>query len=1045
MAMRMAVISFLVAATVWSQPASEFAFQGNVTDALGAPLPGVQVTAMNEKGEAIGSARTDKLGGWSLQVPAGRYQMKFEAEGFGEQTRPDMTVPGTGGTVVLTPGQAGEKSADDGGRTVRYRPIVDSQRTHQGDFITRRQVLELPVNRRDYLSLAALTPGVSEVNDYVGVSDAPLVQAPRSGLSFGGNNGRGNVFWLDGGENYINTGGVRPSISQEAVAEFQVSRSNYSAEFGGGIGGIVNIVSMAGSNEVHGDIFGFLRDSRIQARNYFDPENLAYTRSQVGGTLGAPVRKDRTFVFLAFERLQRRQNSFVPVGREREPLFRLTQTQQELADLFRASRIPDLVALGTATQDLLLTRNFPRTFELFDANRGIFPFGESATQGSARLDHRLSDNHQVFLRFNAGAGLNQNSQVEGLRGFSRGIISDLNDQTLMLTSNHVISARLVSESRFSLARLRYNARNQDPIGPSIDIAGYGFFGKDWTLPSALSEWHGQLQQNMFYTPGRHSMRFGIDVNPVRAAASVPTSSGGRFSFGEYLPLGALYNLVSGDPNTAANLASTLVLLGQSRLVPSLEMPLTAIQAFNLGIPAFYIQGFGDASWKAWFHHYNFFFNDVIQVHPRLIVNAGVRYELEVPPSSMGTDPNNIAPRVALAWAVTGDRKTVVRAGYGLFYLRHQNQLAAATEIQSGTRYHQVVVPLTGLPGTRNPVTGLPITSADIYQRLLQQGIIGNRAIEASDIAPFGIVPGPNTPFQVLFQPPRDFINGYAQQTSFEIERAIGATALSASYNFSRGAHLPRLRDLNAAYGPPGPLGEPTIIPHDPLVSQLPVIESAANSFYHALIVQANRRFGNRLTLNTHYTFSKSIDEVTDINFLPNDSLNTRKERGLSTFDQRHRFVGSAIVTLPEGTSWSRVPKALFGGFYMSPIVIAGSGHPFNVVTGDGANEYRRPAGAGRNIGQGPDYLTVDMRVSRRIFLGGPGSARDQRTHLELIAESFNILNRTNFRRLNNTVGQVTVDQLPRPLVGRRGDVADPLSFVSAFDSRQLQFALKLVW
>ena len=456
---------------------------------------------------------------------------------------------------------------------VRYQPVVDTERTQQADFISNRELLKLPVNVRNYLNLATLTPGVSEVNDYVGITDAPLVQAPQSGLSFGGNNGRGNVFWLDGGENYINSGGVRASISQSAVAEFQVVRSNYSAEFGGGIGGIVNIVSKAGSNQFHGDLFGFLRNRSFQARNYFSPEKGAFTRTQTGGTLGGPLRRDRTFFFAAFERLQRRETSYVTLGPDNRGSFsQLRKTQQQLANYLKASSSPALIQLGLQSEFLLNTQNFPGTLALFNANRGTFPFSENNTQGSLRLDHSFSDNHHLFLRFNASANTSENSALEGLVGFSCGIVSGFSDQTLMLNDTYVISPSLVSESRLSFNRTRYRVSNEDTIGPSIDINGYGLFGKDWTLPTAFTEWHGQLQQNMFYQTGRHSVRFGVDINPVHVAANVQADVGGRFSFGEYLPLSAFYNTLTGDPNFSSNLSSALNNAGQSSLVKGLSIP-----------------------------------------------------------------------------------------------------------------------------------------------------------------------------------------------------------------------------------------------------------------------------------------------------------------------------------------------------------------------------------------------------------------------------------------------------------------------------------------
>jgi len=208
-----------------------------------------------------------------------------------------------------------------------------------------------------------------------------------------------------------------------------------------------------------------------------------------------------------------------------------------------------------------------------------------------------------------------------------------------------------------------------------------------------------------------------------------------------------------------------------------------------------------------------------------------------------------------------------------------------------------------------------------------------------------------------------------------------------------------------------------------------------------MFVQATRRFSRRASFNIHYTFSKSIDESTDIQFLPQDSLNTRRDRGLSTFDQRHRLVGSGVVELPgTGRPGSGFWDRLIGGFTLAPIVTVASGHPFNVVTGLDFNT-NRPSGAGRNIGLGPDFFATDVRLSRTFAV----SPTHDSMRLELLCEAFNVTNHVNFKRLNNTVGNITVNQLPHPLTGVLGPPQDPLSFVSAYDGRQIQFGLKFRW
>jgi hypothetical protein len=325
----------------------------------------------------------------------------------------------------------------------------------------------------------------------------------------------------------------------------------------------------------------------------------------------------------------------------------------------------------------------------------------------------------------------------------------------------------------------------------------------------------------------------------------------------------------------------------------------------------------------------------------------------------------------------------------------------------------------------------------VYQTLLLQGVIGSRTITQADIAQFGLRPGPNAPGRVVFGITPDFVNPYSEQASFEIERAMGDFALSAGYVFNRGAHIPRNLDRNLYYAGRTANDQPIFGFYNPAVLQYNVMESTANSVYHALTLQASKRFTHHTALNMHYTFSKAMDDTTDFNsdFEPHDQLNARAERALSSFDQRHRFVASGVLESP---FTNRVLK----DFIFSPIVTASSGRPFNLLTGyDNLNDHHptthRPFNAGRNIGQGPGYFTVDARLSRRFPLG------KESRNLEFTAEGFNLLNRTNFKNINNTVGNARLEDLPRPIAGVRGNPTAPLSFTSAYDPRQFQFGLKL--
>jgi hypothetical protein len=380
---------------------------------------------------------------------------------------------------------------------------------------------------------------------------------------------------------------------------------------------------------------------------------------------------------------------------------------------------------------------------------------------------------------------------------------------------------------------------------------------------------------------------------------------------------------------------------------------------------------------------------------------------------------------------------VVRGGFGLYYSQINAQIPNLPATLNGTQIAQAAITPLGIPGLINPTTKQPLTSFDVYQTLLAQGVIGKRSITRQDLAQFGLQPGPNAPGRVIFGMVDDYVNPYAQQASFEIERAVGSVALSAAYQFTRGARLPRILDRNLYYTGRTASGQPTFGFYNPAILQYNVEESTAKSFYHALIFQATRQFSSNFSMNAHYTFSKAIDEVTDFNsdFSPQDQLNARADRGLSSFDQRHRFVFSALIASPAA-------NVLLRDFTVAPILDANSGRPFNLLTGfdnfgDRHATNHRPWGAGRNIGRGPSFFSADLRLARRFPFA------DGRRGVEITAEGFNLLNRTNFKSVNSSVGSLALAQLPSPIVGHAGIPTDPLSFTAAFAARQFQLGLKI--
>ncbi|HEV7552389.1 MAG TPA: TonB-dependent receptor, partial [Candidatus Angelobacter sp.] len=507
--------------------------------------------------------------------------------------------------------------------------------------------------------------------------------------------------------------------------------------------------------------------------------------------------------------------------------------------------------------------------------------------------------------------------------------------------------------------------------------------------------------------------------------------------------------------------------------------INSIQSVSLGLPQFYQQGFGNPTYNYPRPFTAAFVQDQWQMAPNFTLNVGVRYELDSQYGALSTDKNNFAPRLSFAWDPFKDHKTVVRAGYGIFYSPVYGQIADVVQtlgLVNGVRQiAQTFVPLTGVPGAPPA-----LTSAAIFQTLFAQGKVqcttpaaGNAAcITPADLTQFGINithTGPVPPLSVLFSGQPNYQNPYSQQAEFGIEREITkgwAVSLSGIYVHTIG--LPVAIDTNArpvnfttvplaggqtasfrnwAATNPQCAGAGIVNCFvNPLLLQNDVYSSKGSAVYEGAILEVKKRFSTHFSVLANYTLSKAFDTTTDFNsdFGPVDNTNLAGERSLSSFDQRHKVVVATIVDT--GNSGGR----LFSGFQLAPIFRYNSGHPFNLLAGADVNGDRhstndRPIGASRNTGLGPDFMDFDMRISRRFKMG-------ERANLQLLAEGFNLANRTNYASVNNIVGPNF--GLPVALGGSgsttfnvKGSAAlspsTPLGFTSAFPMRQLQFGLRI--
>ena len=1017
--------------------------RGFVYDETQAVIPDVTVTALDESRGVAQEAVTTESGGFVLShLAPGMYTLRFEAlnftpltvEGFEVQVggistfSPRLSVAATETQVVVA--------------AASTRPAVEPGRVQQSDRIDSVRIQNLPINRRDYLSLALLTPGVVNTNHIANAIDRRILPTPTSGLGIGGGNGRGNTFMIDGLDNLYNSGSVRSSISQDAIQEFQVNRNSFSAEQGGAPGGTINIVTKGGTNDFHGTLFGVLRNRRFQGRNHFDPGKSPYTRVQSGVSMGGPIKPNRTFFYLAYERLDRHESQIVPLLADRSFLTSLTDSQQSLVDALRGAA-PALTPLVSQLAYALVPAHTPAVVSLFEENSGTFPFGELRQQFIARVDHVLRDGHNLFFRGNWNGQESDNSNFGALTARSRGSNSNVNDFAAAFGDTWVINPRWVSETRVGFGYHDFGVYPTDKFGPAIDIGAISF-GRDFILPVRVVERVFQIRQNFMRVSGSQTLKFGADINPLRDSAQAETFFSGRFIFGEAIPLSNVIDSAAGL-GTSQRIKALLAGAGASRLAGAIDAPISALQAFALGLPTVYQQGFGNPNWTGWAHRMNFFVENSIQVLPNLLLTLGLRYELELK-TNFPHDYNNFAPRAGFAWSP--DPKSVVRGGFGIYYSRIDGHIGYINDLLGETQQiNQVFIPLTGVGGIQSPLTGRVLTSAEIYQTLQARGVLGQRAILPEDLAPHGIVPGPGYPLRIGFRVVEDTVNPYSLQGSFEIQRQVAGYAVSVAYNYNRGVHLIRPLDLNVYKAGTNPAtGRPVPGFHNPLILQDNAYGSWGNSSYHAMIVKLEKRFSDGFSISAHHTWSKAMDEATDYNssFEPHIQWDARNERALSTYHRSHRFVANAVAQSPWQAAKGRgFGHNLLADFTLSGIVAANSFAPFNLTTGfdsfgDRHTDTHRPWGLGRNAGKGPDLLSVDMRFTRAFPLSEAMSLR-------VIGEAFNLLNRTNFKTVNGVVGNASIENLPANLVGRRGPVTEPLSFASAFDPRQFQFTLRLTF
>jgi hypothetical protein len=1049
------ILSLVISVSAFAQAGGATSeIVGRVTDPNGANVSGATVTATDTEKGVKRTSTTDEDGIYRLlSLTPGTYQLKVEARGFSAQIQ----------NVQVTVGQTfnqdfslkvGETTAVV--EVTSETPIIETERSQQSNTINEKIIRNLPIDRRDYLTFTLLTPGVVDSNALADNSDFRVTQTPQSGISFYGNNGRGNSITVDGAEANDQGGGVRSNLSQEAVQEFQVNRSNYNAELGGASGGVINIVSKTGTNNFRGSAFAFFRHQALDAGDPFAIVLQGTTltrikpdanRQQYGFTLGFPIIKDKTFFFGGYEGLRRAESSTVPVLTNLA-IFQPTAAQTAIINTLAANPSAALITCINGQPQVTAAQCAPilqatltaktSTQNLFRNNSGVFPFTTNSNSFSARVDHIPNSDNSFFLRYSFNKRDEGNQATRALLGFSRSNNTEVLDHNMVGGWTHIFSPNLINELRLQGNYNTLFVTSNDPNGPELNVTGFGFFNRDIFLPSFNFDRRYEISDNLTIVRGSHRMKFGGNFLLRDGFFDSKTFFGGRFGF-SVLP----------GSFVSPQLATTTI---------------NQLQGLDLGLPTSYQQGFGDGIVGGKLPYYAFYGQDTWNATPNLTFNYGVRYEVDVRKSPLRTYYGNIAPRLGFSWDPVGDKKTIVRGGYGMFYAQIPFVIDyVVNSLNEINGFRQIPQVLTTLNAANPFAVNGPI---NIFRTLLAQGAIGipttTRTITPADLAQFGITvsqTGPRNPLTVLFRADPTYRNPRAQQASFGVEHEIApGFTMSGSFVWALTQFITRARDINLLNRPlsargirewsaaAGCTGAAILTCfRDPTLFQEIIYESAASANYTGLVLELNKQFGRNFAVAGNYTYSEANDQVTDYNsdFRAFDQLDDNPEYSLSSFHQRHKLVVYAVLQSP-------YKNAFLSNWTITPIFRANSGRPFNLLAGADVNGDRSTNGdrpllttdgvnfqgaIPRNVGLGPNFATFDIRLNRKIGLGAEFRS------LELTFEAFNLFNRLNFASVNNTVGTTfpTIENVRgNPLLGP----SSPLGFTSAFDPRRIQIGAR---
>jgi hypothetical protein len=913
---------------------------GTVTDKSGGVVPGAQVSAINTGTNLVRTTQTTPQGEYRIDfLPIGEYTVEVSSAGFKKFVQSGVVLQINVTARVNAQLDVGQIS--DSVEVTAAAPAVNTENAQIGRTVDNREITTLPIVGRNVYSLLTLTPGVSSSSNSITLG----FPEQRTMINGGVDGGAGSVnYYLDGGNNMTglrNTGNVAPN--PDAVEEFRVITNNYSAEYGRFAGGVVNVITRSGTNTFHGSLFEFLRNDALNAHDWGALTMAPLRRNQFGGTLGGPIRRDKTFFFGTYSGLRQNIEQFlngavVPTPLERSGNFSASKTQPKdpLSGnaLFPGGIIPstrfDPVAMNILNK-YIPASNLPNSLW-----QGYIPNPLNSDEVLAKVDHALNDSQRLSgsyyetsgrQSYQAGGNLpwsaqNYNWRQQNVNASDTWTLGGSTVNQFWFTYGRNFAGR-VNLPGTSLGDLGSTFQPQGTQSlPQITVTGFFTLAESIAGPVAGTNFYS-VRDMLSYTRGRHTFKFGGELALDKDIQQTLLNNYGVFSFSGSKTGNAFADFLTGLPVTMNQ-----------------DAPITAMD--NFWTTALYAQ-------------------DDFRVHPRLTLNLGLRWDVQTAPTDpfnreatfvqgvqsqvlkgsnvptgllvvgdpgvkrgiVATPLGHVSPRIGVAWDPFGTGKTSIRAGAGLFY---------------------------------GSVSGNEWNSTSNYQPFAVREQFNNVQSLSN---PYGLLPGGVNPFPYSYNPASpqfilpaaiygiapNFRWPYTYQLNFTVQREVAkGWTLSAGYVGSLSHLLPFAMDLNYPYytatATTGNVNNRR--PIEPgVLSNIFAVQSSMNTSYHSLQITMEKRVSQRFTLKAFYVYSKDLESAqldnNTVNGGAEDYRNLALDRGRSDNDRRHVAVGSLVWNLDYFGKWNRAARSILNGWQFSAIVTLQSGLPFNVTSGSDIN------------------------------------------------------------------------------------------------------------